>query len=233
MSQAVHIGRDHGLATCVSTRVDGGLYRSLFSDRPASGGGRGGVCSPTATSARTSATSAGAIGWTSSGAIRRAPISLGPGRQHLGEVVEMRRRDDAPRHRASLDELLLRSLAEAMGVAGELREADDRQQHVVLAPPACCSAASRLRVERLKNSTASSWSDASELDASITASTPVNAVASPSPVYTSTPWARLIPTVSWSLRSSASTLRRPMRPVAPTTATRMLALIVRILKTRQ
>ena len=66
------------------------------------------------------------------GSDRRAAVPLRPGRRHLGEVVEVRTRDDAPRHRASLDELLLRPLAGAVGVAGEPREADDRQQHVVL-----------------------------------------------------------------------------------------------------
>src|SRR4051812_44859425 len=84
------------------------------------------------------------------------------------------------------------------------------------------SASSRLRVERLKNATASSRSVAAQLDASTTASAPVSASTSPSAVYMSTPPDRLIPTVSWPPRSSAPIVRRPMRPVAPTTATRMV-----------
>jgi DNA-binding CsgD family transcriptional regulator len=48
--------------------------------------------------------------------------------------MELRRRQDAPRHRASLNELLLRPLAGGVRVAGKPRETDDRQQHVVLNP---------------------------------------------------------------------------------------------------
>jgi hypothetical protein len=87
-----------------------------------------------ATSARTSATSAGAIGCTSSGAIVALPSRSVQVVTISAKSWKCVGRDDAPRHRASLDELLLRPLAGVMGVTGNPREAGDRQQHMVLNP---------------------------------------------------------------------------------------------------
>ena len=65
---------------------------------------------------------------------RRAAVLLGPRRNHLGEVMKLRRGQDAPRHRALFDELLLGALARTVRVARVPREADNRQQYVMLNP---------------------------------------------------------------------------------------------------
>jgi hypothetical protein len=58
-------------------------------------------------------------------------VLLRPARHHRGEVVELRRRHDRPRHRARLHQAFLLALAGVVGVAHHPPQSHDRQQHVV------------------------------------------------------------------------------------------------------
>jgi hypothetical protein len=88
--------------------------------------------------------------------------------------------------------------------------------------PARSSATSKFLVVVVKKPTVSALSGAVLFTASITASTPVKAGSSPVPVRTFTPPFRLIRRTSCPSRSRAATVSEPIRPVAPTTATRIV-----------
>ena len=92
--------------------------------------------------------------------------------------------------------------------------------------PASC----RLRTAAVKNSLAASYSGDGWVVASTIASTPASASARPSPLITSTPCEREIETTSKPRASSAPTAWRPTRPVAPATATLLIASMVRLLQ---
>src|ERR1019366_1822807 len=90
--------------------------------------------------------------------------------------------------------------------------------------PARSSAASRFAVTVPKKSTICASSSERVLQTLTTTSTPASALSSPAPVYASTPVDRLIGTVSCPDLFSVDTVYRPIRPVAPSTATRMAIL---------
>jgi hypothetical protein len=82
---------------------------------------------------------------------------------------------------------------------------------------AACSAASRLWVDRSKNSRAVRYSKLGELETSTTTDAPSSAAASPSPVIVLTPSLGEAGVASWPSAASFETTPEPTSPVPPMT----------------
>ena len=144
-----------------------------------------------------------------------------------GELVELRRAQDRPRHRPRLDELLLQHLPGVVGVRRVVDCPRSRGRRGARTP-AAASAASRLRVTAPKNARDAASDIVCVEDTSITTSTPASASARPTPVTRSTPVDRVSTTGSWPVSRTTSTTWRPTVPVPPATAIFMRVAPVRV-----
>ena len=127
--------------------------------------------------------------------------------------------DTSPR----LDFGLLGNLGAQVSAFGQTFGPDDRHRDVVADSGGALSAASRLRVEVVKNSRTASSSQAGALETSTTTSAPAITSSRPSPVMVFTPVSGEAGTASWPWASSRRTTLLPTRPVPPMTTILMVS----------
>ena len=145
-------------------------------------------------------------------------VVLGAGLDDLGqELEELRRAQDRVRDVPRLDLGLLGDLGAQVAAVGQEIGPDDATTARWWPTPAARSAASRLRVEVVKNARTASSSQAGALETSTTTSAPAITSARPSPLMVSTPVAGDAGTASCPCAASRRTTLLPTRPLPPMT----------------